>query len=192
MQGEQLAEPQTGAARDQEERRVLLVDPHPLPLRLCRVLGVLIASLAAVLARSGCSRYGRDLLGLEGLDWPWSLLGALGGLGDRVVAKPEGVGPAGVLEDRVQDLAVNIDGASADPFAIDPAQEAMDVRRRDRGELAAAELPHDARAIPFAVSRLGLGEQAPVAGERGGLGSLLEFEVLEPNVDGVLEAGLAL
>jgi hypothetical protein len=107
-------------------------------------------------------------------------------------SKPEGVGSPRVLEDRVQDLAVDVDGASADPFAIDPAQEAMDVFRRDRGELAAAELPHDAGAIPLAVSRLGLCEQAPVAGERGGLGSLLEFEVLEPNVDGVLEASLAL
>ena len=64
--------------------------------------------------------------------------------------------------------------------------------RRDRGELAAAELPHDPRAIPFASPLLGLGEQAPVAGERGGLGPLLEFEVLEPDVDGVLEARLAL
>src|SRR3954453_2659025 len=99
---------------------------------------MLVASLTAVHARSCCTRYGRDLLGLEGLDWPGSLLGALGGLGDRVVAKPEGVGPARVLEDRVQDLAVNVDGASTDPFAIDPAQEAMDVRRRDRSELAAA------------------------------------------------------
>jgi hypothetical protein len=54
--------------------------------------------------------------------------------------------------------------------------------------LRPAELPHDAGAIAFAVSRLGLGEQAPVAGESGGLGSLLEFEVLEPDVDGVLEA----
>lgn len=78
------------------------------------------------------------------------------------------------------------------PFAIDPAQEAVNVLRRDRGELAAAELPHDAGAIPFAVSLFGLGEQASVAGERGGLGSLLEFEVLEPDVDCVLEASLAL
>jgi len=67
----------------------------------------------------------------------------------------------------------------------------MDVRRRDRGELGAAELPHDARAIPFAVSLLGLGEQAPVAGEGGGLGPLLEFQVFEPEVDGVLEARFA-
>jgi hypothetical protein len=46
------------------------------------------------------------------------------------------------------------------------------------------------RAILFAVSRLGLGEQAPISGERGGLGSLLEFEVLEPDVDGILEASI--
>lgn len=188
MQGEQLAEPEAGAACDQEERCVLLIDPHPLPLGLCRVLGVLVASLAAVQARSGNVRYGPDLLGLEGLDWPGSLLGALGGLGDRVVAKPEGVGPARVLEDRVQDLAVDVDGASADPFAIDLAQEAMDVLRRNRGELAAAELPHDPRAVPFVTSLLGPGEQASVAGESGGLGPLLEFEVFEPEVDGVLEA----
>jgi hypothetical protein len=32
---------------------------------------------------------------------------------------------------------------------------------------------------------------APVAGEGGRLGPLLEFEVLEPDVDGVLEARLS-
>lgn len=42
-----------------------------------------------------------------------------------------------------------------------------------RSELATAELSHDARAVPFVVSLLGSGEQAPVAGEGGMLGPLL-------------------
>lgn len=83
---------------------------------------------------------------------------------------------------------MDVDGASADPFAIDLAQEAMDILRCDRCQLAAAELPHDARPVSFVASLLGSGEQAPVAGKGGGLGPLLEFQMLEPNLDRVLEA----
>lgn len=87
---------------------------------------------------------------------------------------------------------MDVDSTSADRFAIDLPQEALDVLRRDRGELAAPELPHDPGSTRCSLSRvLGPGEQVPVTGERGRLGSLLEFQVLEPDVGGVLEAGIS-
>jgi hypothetical protein len=67
-------------------------------------------------------------------------------------------------------------------------EEALDVLGRDRPKLAAGERPHDPRASLTSLSGARRGEKVPVARQRRGLGPLLEFEVSEPGLDGILEA----
>lgn len=152
---------------------------------------MLVAAVFSVEACSGGFRDHADLLGLEGLHRTRAFLWPLGCARDRVVAKAEGVLAPRVLEDRVQDLAMNADRAGADGLAVERGQEGTNVLGRDRGELATAERTHDPRSSLLAATCLWRGEHRPVAIEGGGLGPLLELEVLQPDLDRVLEARLA-
>jgi hypothetical protein len=140
----------------------------------------------SVQARSGGFGDRADVLGLEGLHRTRAFLGPLGRVRDRVVAKAEGVLAPRVLEDRVQDLAVDVDRAGADGLAVERGQEGANVLGGDRGELAPGERPHDPRSALLAATCFWSGEHRPVAIEGGGLGPLLELEVLQPDLGRVL------
>jgi hypothetical protein len=86
VQGEQLAQAETGAAGDEEEGRVLIVDPRPLSLGLLGERRMLVAAVFAVQARPRRRRDCADLLGVEGLDRARAFLGPLGRIRHRVVA----------------------------------------------------------------------------------------------------------
>lgn len=117
--------------------------------------------------------------------------GALPGPGNRVVAQGEDVVAPGVLEDRVEQLTMDVDRASADILPVDAGEEALDVLGRDRAELAAGEFPHDPRPSLASLSGTRRGEEVSVTRQGRGLGRLLEFKVCEPGLDGILEARLA-
>ncbi len=86
---------------------------------------------------------------------------------------------------------MNVDRPGADVFAVQHGQEAADVLRRDRAELAPAELAHDPRPALLLPARPGPGKHRSMPVERGGLCTLLELQVLHPELDRVLEARLA-
>jgi hypothetical protein len=86
VQGEQLAQAKTGEAGDEEEGRVLFVDPRPLPLGPPREPRMLVAAVFSVQARSGGLGDRSDVLGLEGLYRTRALFRSLRGAGHRVVS----------------------------------------------------------------------------------------------------------
>jgi hypothetical protein len=60
----------------------------------------------------------QDLVRLEGLDGSCAVFRALGRSRGRILGQPEGIPAHRVLEDRVDDLAMDVDGASAHVLAI--------------------------------------------------------------------------
>ena len=111
--------------------------------------------------------------------------------GDRVLGRPKVSLASRVLEDRVEDLAVDVHRAGAEVLLVDRGEEPADVLGRDAAELPTAEGPHDPGALLRAVAVARLGEEDPVAGERRGLGPSLGPQVVEPGCRGLLEERLA-
>jgi hypothetical protein len=152
----------------------------------------LVTAAAAVKTRSGCFGNGADFLGLEGFDRAGAFFGSLAGVGDGVVAEAERVFPSGVLEDRVEDLAMDVDRAGADVLVIKSRQKAADVFGRDRPQFASFELAHDPGASLVLAVAPRFRQQVPMAIQGGRLCSLLELEVLHPEPNRVLEASISL
>jgi hypothetical protein len=151
---------------------------------------VLVAAVFSVQASSGGFRDRSNLLGLEGLHGACAFFGPLGGARHRVVTQAEGVFAPRVLEDRMQNLAVDVHRAGADRLAVHPGQESANVLGRYRAQLVPRERAHDPRSSLPGTICLWPGEHGPVAVEGGGLGSLLELQVLQPDLDRILEARL--
>jgi hypothetical protein len=103
----QLTQTQSGGRGDDEERGVLLV-------------------AAAAIAR---------ISGVEGFHRSHTLLGPLGGSGDRVVGEAEALLAAGELEDRVEDLAVDVHRPRREVLAVELGEEHADVLRGDPEEV---------------------------------------------------------
>ncbi len=90
----------------------------------------------------------------------------------------------------MQNLAVDVHRAGADRLAVHPGQEGANVLGRYCAQLVPRERAHDPRSSLLGTICLWPGEHGPVAVEGGGLGSLLELQVLQPDLNRVLEARL--
>jgi hypothetical protein len=90
----------------------------------------------------------------------------------------------------MQNLAVDVHRAGADRLAVHSGQEGANVLGRYSAQLVPSERAHDPCSALLGAIRLWPGEHGFVAVEGGGLGSLLELQVLQPDLDRILEARL--
>jgi hypothetical protein len=120
-----------------------------------------------------------DLRRLEGLDRPHPFLGSFRGPGDRVVGEAEALLATGELEDRVEDLAVDVHGPGREVLAVEFGEEHTDVLDGDPEEVPSAEGAHDPRPSlpPVTVRRT---QEKLVVAERRGLRPTLGPQVLDP------------
>ena len=189
-QRDELADADARVEEDAEGVGVLAVlgDPRRA-LLLPHALGL---AMAAGLADA---REGLDLLDLVVVERGRWRLAALVGAVDRIAIKLERVAAAGVLEHRVQDLAVLVDVARRKPGVVELAQERAHVRGRDLRDQRVTERLHGpprAATVPAGMGLSGFAQQRPVVAQRRGLDPADPLEPMQPVVGEATERRRAL